>query len=235
MGLAGSPQSTGRASKEETYIKEGRDTAYIEIILSGGPEKQNYHIKRKISRKGSGEASSWALNNKTVTETRIKEVIKSLNIQVDNLCQFLAQERVCQFTGLNPQTLLRETEKAISDAALFDQHEQLISWGKNDKELEQKISTFNDQIQVLKGTVDRLEDQVQRMNRREELREKLTILEKRKPWIQVDECQEQMAEFQKDYDESKAKYIERSEKLNPYVEIMEYDKFCSNLIFFNNF
>ena len=53
-----------------------------------------------------------------------------MGIQVDNLCTFLPQEKVGQFTQLNPQQLLVETERALHGATgskLQDMHQKLIN------------------------------------------------------------------------------------------------------------
>jgi len=61
----------------------------------------------------------------------VKELVEQrLGVQVDNLCTFLPQEKVGQFTQLNPQQLLLETEKALCGAngsPLHKLHEELIT------------------------------------------------------------------------------------------------------------
>jgi chromosome segregation ATPase len=220
--LAGKPLSTGRSNKEDSYIKEGRDSAYIEIELFGGPGKTNLIIKRKISRKGSGDPSSWILNNKKVTEQKVKEVIKGLNIQVDNLCQFLAQERVCMFTGLNPQTLLTETEKAINDSVLHEQHLQLIEWGQNEKKLDQSISSMENQLSDLVAQESRLEEQVGRIRMRQGLIDTLDILEKKKPWIQVSLQKEKVENAEQHWKDIKRRLDRKSQEFTPFLEVMKY-------------
>lgn len=42
-----------------------------------------------------------------------------LNIQVGNLCQFLPQEKVADFSRMSPQELLESTEKAVSCSFFF--------------------------------------------------------------------------------------------------------------------
>ena len=42
-------------------------------------------------------------------------MVGRLNIQIENLCQFLPQDRVADFAKMNPQELLENTEKAVSD------------------------------------------------------------------------------------------------------------------------
>jgi hypothetical protein len=44
--------------------------------------------------------------------------LQANNVQLDNLCQFLPQDKVVEFARLNPQQLLEETEKV--DTTCFD-------------------------------------------------------------------------------------------------------------------
>lgn len=44
---------------------------------------------------------------------QIEDLVSKLNIQVDNLCQFLPQDRVADFSKMNPQLLLENTEKCV--------------------------------------------------------------------------------------------------------------------------
>lgn len=39
--------------------------------------------------------------------------MKKLHIQVDNLCQFLPQEKVAEFTNMSKCDLLENTEKCV--------------------------------------------------------------------------------------------------------------------------
>lgn len=48
----------------------------------------------------------------------MKEVAKELNIQLDNLCQFLPQDMVVEFAKCDPKTLLEQTQKAVGDEDL---------------------------------------------------------------------------------------------------------------------
>jgi len=44
---------------------------------------------------------------------QVEDLVNKLNIQVDNLCQFLPQDRVADFSKMNPQLLLENTEKCV--------------------------------------------------------------------------------------------------------------------------
>lgn len=52
--------------------------------------------------------------------------MKKLNIQVNNLCQFLPQDRVADFSKMNPQQLLESTEKCVGK--IYDCRAKNASW-----------------------------------------------------------------------------------------------------------
>lgn len=65
----------------------------------------------------------------------VEALNKKLNIQLDNLCQFLPQEKVVEFSKMSPEELLVNTERAIGDAHLAKMHSQLINGGKELREM----------------------------------------------------------------------------------------------------
>lgn len=50
---------------------------------------------------------------------QINEIRKEYNIQIDNLCTFLPQEKVQDFAKLNPQQLLEHTEKTVGKTSFI--------------------------------------------------------------------------------------------------------------------
>lgn len=63
------------------------------------------------------------------TQKDVEALNKKLNIQLDNLCQFLPQEKVVEFSKMSPEELLVNTERAIGDAHLAQMHSKLINGG----------------------------------------------------------------------------------------------------------
>lgn len=56
--------------------------------------------------------------------------------------QFLPQDRVCEFAKLTPVQLLEETEKAVGDTQLPEQHRALIDKSRALKHVELVSSPF---------------------------------------------------------------------------------------------
>lgn len=59
------------------------------------------------------------------TQAAIREIVANFHVQLDNLCQFLPQDRVAAFAAMRPHELLEETQKAIGNAELYKQHQEL--------------------------------------------------------------------------------------------------------------
>jgi hypothetical protein len=60
-----------------------------------------------------------------------------LNIQFDNLCQFLPQDKVVEFARMDAYELLVATEKALGDSKLYTTHMELIQDCKKVQEEQQ--------------------------------------------------------------------------------------------------
>jgi hypothetical protein len=56
----------------------------------------------------------------------VKSTVAKFNIQFDNLCQFLPQDKVVEFARMDAYELLVATEKALGDSKLYTTHMELI-------------------------------------------------------------------------------------------------------------
>jgi structural maintenance of chromosomes protein 5 len=112
----------------------------IEIELHDPSQPDQKLIFKRIFEKGSN-SSKWSINGETATEGTVKKHVAKLNIQVDNLCQFLPQDKVAGFAQMDAPRLLRETERAAG-LRLLEQHDQLIGLQKELKSLESVILLY---------------------------------------------------------------------------------------------
>ncbi|RKP15209.1 P-loop containing nucleoside triphosphate hydrolase protein, partial [Piptocephalis cylindrospora] len=114
LGLGGKPDILGRARDIADFIKHGHDSGWVEVTLrsSSAPEG-HVRIKRSIrmNPERTSGITSWQVDGQASTLKMVVGLTKRLGIHVDNLCQFLPQDRVASFALLNPTQLLMETEK----------------------------------------------------------------------------------------------------------------------------
>ncbi|XP_028161618.1 structural maintenance of chromosomes protein 5 [Ostrinia furnacalis] len=136
LGLCGKTSVIGRAKKISEYVRSGCEQSTIEIELYQEQGKRNVIITRHFNLK---DVSTWSIDHKTVREKQVQELIATLNIQVDNLCQLLPQDRVQDFSKMDPQQLLRSTLSAVGGQESVSQLDELIQCRNKQRGLSTKL------------------------------------------------------------------------------------------------
>ncbi|XP_037299568.1 structural maintenance of chromosomes protein 5 isoform X2 [Manduca sexta] len=177
------------------YVRTGCQDAVIEIELYQKPRQRNVIIRRMF---GLNDATTWTIDHKRVTEKQVQELIASLNIQVDNLCQMLPQHRVQDFSKLDQQQLLRSTLSAVGGQESVSQLDQLIAYRTQQRGLSSKQQN---NAQVLEEKIrlnDRLKIVIEAMKQRKEIEKQIEICEKKKLWIEYQDLREKVKECTQD-------------------------------------
>ena len=217
LGLGGKPNLLGRAKEISEFIKHGAKEAHVEIELSTGKGNSKV-ISRRIKADNS---SDWKINKESVTHRDVEKLVRDLNIQIDNVCQFLPQDKVVTFAKLNQYELLKETERAIGKPEMLKSHEKLIEFYKKSQEVTLKNDQHKKSLEDLKKKNDLLERDVVRFQEREKLLAQVKIMEKKKPWLLFEEHKIEYEKIRIEVESAK-KELENSEhKLLPLKEEMK--------------
>ena len=105
LGLGWSPNLLGRARDVAEFVKHGTKEAIIEIELQRAEDgatktSRNPIIRRRILKDDT--KSAYWIDGRAVPHKSVQELMSTYNIQVDNLCQFLPQDRVVEFAQMTP-------------------------------------------------------------------------------------------------------------------------------------
>ncbi|KAA0204072.1 hypothetical protein HAZT_HAZT007479, partial [Hyalella azteca] len=113
---------TGRGKEVSEYVKHGKEMAVIEVEIFRGQSRKggNLVVRREFNK---ANANQFYLQGQSVSfkefafkffhSSQVDSNLKKLGIQVDNLCQFLPQDRVVEFAKMNSMQLLENTEKTV--------------------------------------------------------------------------------------------------------------------------
>lgn len=180
VAFAGKLELTGRSKSLSKYVRSGADNATVELELF---DRDDGNIIIKRSWSSSSNASNWFLNGKAAKENDIKLIAEKYNIQIDNLCCYLPQNKVSTFAKLKPCELLRETERAVGNGHLLEEHDAIAdvqSRGKqivlNRRALEAKLVDLENKDKALQQRVNALTEYI-------DLSEQMRILK-----IQIARC-----------------------------------------------
>ena len=176
----------GRAKDSGEFVKHGCREAKIEIELAGGPRfRQNPVVTRTIKR--DGNKSSFTINGKAATRTQVLKLAQSFSIQIDNLCQFLPQDKVSEFAALTPIELLNSTQRAAAGAEMVEWHDNLKGLRAEQKKLQADNKSDKDLLANLEGRQEMQRADVERMRQRTEIKRKIEMLELARPMVKYKE------------------------------------------------
>lgn len=218
IGLGFHPNLLGRAKDINEYIKFGSDMARIEIELKGTNGCSNIVVCRVIN---TDNTSTWELNGVSSGLKHIREKMEELNIQIDNLCQFLPQDKVCEFAQLSPEKLLRETERAVGDTEMLRQHDKLIELRASQKNDLNAKAIDQSQLESLTAKQDIARRDVERFREREAIMKTIEILTLKIPFVQYSDARKAFYESKKSRNEKKNELDQIQKEYMPFLKKKE--------------
>ncbi|TDZ51693.1 Structural maintenance of chromosomes protein 5 [Colletotrichum trifolii] len=175
LGLGFSPKHLGRAGNVKEFVKHGKASAIIEIELQRRPRDRDHHVIRvQIDRERN--SLKWWLNGADTTHKTIQTLMRDLKIQVDNLCQFLPQDRVVEFASATPVDLLHETLRAAAPLEMLDWQSSLQALHKEYKEHLRGSENSAEQLKSLEERQADMQNDVDRLREQEEARQRVKDL-----------------------------------------------------------
>ncbi|NWS13743.1 SMC5 protein, partial [Pachyramphus minor] len=223
LGLAGKPSFIGRADKVGLFVKQGCSRGLVEIELF--KPSGNITITREIQV--ANNTSSWLINGKPATLKAVEEHIAALNIQVDNLCHFLPQDRVGEFAKLSKTELLEATEKSIGSREMYQFHCELKNFREKERELEVNMHSLRfglflrnvftkyiltlqhlcrektNSLEKMKQRVERYKQDVERYLEHKSHIDLIEMLERKRPWLEYESVRTQYVEVKKNRNKAK--------------------------------
>ncbi|KAK2582225.1 hypothetical protein KPH14_004573 [Odynerus spinipes] len=211
LGLGGKPSIIGRALHIKDYVKNGCRDAKIEIRLKGDDFKF-ITITRMFNTEGK---SSWLVNGELTNFKNVQELTRSFNIQVDNLCQFLPQDKVHDFSKMNAQELLESTERSVGDPILLEYHTKLKEYRIQHKELESQLASKQRLLETRTQKYENLKGIVSTIKEKKSIKKKMLMLKQKKAWMEYDHKRKQLVEAKKQRDAAENKVKALQAKLAP--------------------
>ncbi|XP_076229234.1 structural maintenance of chromosomes 5 isoform X2 [Nomia melanderi] len=216
LGLAGKPSTIGRAVHIADYVKTGCEEAKIEIHLKNGSDR-DIIITRIFNIHGK---SSWFLNRKHSNIKEIQELTKSFDIQVDNLCQFLPQDKVQDFSKMNAQELLENTERSVGDPIILERHKKLIQYRIDHKNFESEIASKKKLLESKTQIHDGLKEAVRGIKERKLIKKKIVSLKQKKAWLLYEQRRRELFKMTQKKEEAAAKVTTLAAEMKPTNEII---------------
>lgn len=220
LGLGWGPQHLGRAKELGEFVKHGAREAEIEIELSKGPKHQRNPIIRRVIRR-EGNKTNFLLNGQQTTHKQIVALCKSFSIQIDNLCQFLPQDRVVEFAALNPVQLLEQTQRAAAPDYMNEWHEQLKEMRKEQKTKTDSRNREHDTLRELQNRHNLQRADVERMHERQSLTKKLEAYSRLRPFVHYRSAKERFNDAKRAAKDAQHELRQLQQREQPTIDALE--------------
>lgn len=221
LGLGGKVDLIKRKSMD-TMIKSGHKESTIEITLKNHPGQPDCVIRRTFALRLN--RSNWLINGATSDVVAVRDLVLSFNIQLDNLCHFLPQERVAEFASLLPEKLLLETERTLGDSSLLKKHQLLIELDEQRLDATAQAASVAELVSSLQADVSKFEVEAQKYQEYEE--KALAVRHHRKllPYARLQDLKERLKTLKHIRDAAKKELMDFSRKREPLALQVETAK-----------
>ncbi|RAR01526.1 structural maintenance of chromosomes protein 5 [Stemphylium lycopersici] len=184
LGLGWGSEHLGRAKDMGAFVKHGATEAVIEIELATGSGNGRNRIVQRTIRK-SDNKSVFLLDGQRASQSAVVTMARQYSIQIDNLCQFLPQDRVVEFAKMSDVDRLRETQRAAAPPHMVEWHDQLKALRSEERDLKTKEESERNHLAKLDKQQNATRDDVKRFHEREGLLRKSRCLKKVRPIIET--------------------------------------------------
>ncbi len=187
LGLGYASNVLGRASAFGEFVKHGRDEAGIEVELHRKPEHaENYVVGLTIKREDNSR--KFTINGQRVSHKEVQKLMRSLRIQIDNLCQFLPQDKVAEFAALTPVELLEKTLHAAAAEEMITWRSELKEYFKLQKEAEISGEKIREELRKMEARQQVLQADVEKLRERKEIQQEIENLDKLRIVVQYSDA-----------------------------------------------
>ena len=242
LACGGKPETLGRSPDLKQFVKhdkEGND-AYVEVDLltndmSTPPEitcVRRYIHSNKVGR-------LYMVDFKASKTETVKAIMKSVNIDVDNLCCFMAQDKVGKFTTISAKGIMEQTlqniisddgesqngtgyDEGTSTRTLYDVQQELNNIEESKRAKGAEMRQKEDLLAVCNTRINGLQPEIDAMRQQDENRLLLSKYELHHTVTESGEMKANKVHKQALVDEAEAQLQRAKDSIAP-LEVQERD------------
>lgn len=193
------------------WIKHECDEALIEINIFKN-ETETVVFSRQFNQAGLDE---FKIDGKKYTRKQFLIKVKEFNIQVDNLCQFLPQDRVQDFAKMNAQELLLNTQVSVCTEEVHNQFQQLLDLRAKQLDVGKDEKVRQKEVEDLQAKNEGLRPQIENIQARGNLTKDLDMTNRKLAWMESEKLATKVGEYQTDLDQAQRKLSVAEQQLDP--------------------
>jgi chromosome segregation ATPase len=221
LACGGSPGTVGRSPDLSQFVKRGHedDIAWAEVALFEEVKGCVVTIRRQIN--GKNQTSKWTMQGKASTLQEVRRYMASMKINVDNLCSFMAQDKVGHFTQQDAKGILSMTLESIMSKddptkTMKQVQSELASVESSKMEQGANLDRKREKVTKLQGELASMTAEKERMEKQQECKRVYKLYEMKKVVVEQLNARNKKKEAQAALDEAEKLLVNQNLALEPY-------------------
>ena len=192
--FGGAPKLLGRNLDLGSFVKHGAHQAEIEVLLYDPNTTAGVkQVKRDFDSDGKG---SFYVDGHKVTAKQLKHIINErYDVQLDNLSQFMPQERITEFTNLSNNELLEITIRSLGGEERVKDFSDLSQSDDNANTGQERLKALMAEIEKLQSQQDESAGEVDAFREQQRLAHRADLLRRYVPTLEKNAMKEEIAEL----------------------------------------
>ncbi|KAH9385631.1 structural maintenance of chromosomes protein 5 [Nematocida major] len=223
LTLGGTSKTVGKPLATHELIKFGETKAVSELVIKTTRREEiskivKIHGRSKvidvsIARTITAVGSSYKINGMPASLSQVKEVASALDIQINNLGQFLPQDKVTEFSSLAEEEQLETTLKTCNPE-LLQKKKDLEEVSDNLAECKKKLQTEKEQQTKLKAKMEVLEEESKKLKEFLDRKEQISLLQCKIKWVEYQILKDKRDLVVEKLRKHKEEYMEKQQKIS---------------------
>jgi chromosome segregation ATPase len=148
-------------------------------------ENTTYEFFCRISREN---VITYKIDGKAKDKRDVSKLANSLQIQTENMCQFLPQDRVREFPEMKPEQIFQNSLKAVGNLKMLELNKEGETLENQRKQFEHTIETKSASITTNNRQYSLKKNLIDDMEKRKELEDRINVLEIFRLEIEANNC-----------------------------------------------
>ena len=145
----------------------------------------------------------------------VLQLARSYSIQIDNLCQFLPQDKVVEFAAMTPVELLYSTQRAAAPEQMLGWHNLLKELRADQKKLQAQYAGDREVLANLEGRQQMQRADIERLQERAKIQQRVKMLQIARPFAKYRDARKRYQEGKQKRKDAMAALKDLEEEVEP--------------------
>lgn len=181
--FGGKPSILGRSPDLAAFVKYGTTTASVVAHVYEPSHPKGYvEVRRDFDNDGQ---NIFYLNGERARQRDIQEkVVQKYDIQLDNMSQFMPQEKIAEFTNHKPEELLKLAIRSLGGASKEEEYFTLVEEDGQLSNQTESLQKNRDQLEKLTAEQEQDHAEVEAYREQQKRRAELDLLLRFRPTVE---------------------------------------------------